>query len=140
MSRDIDLIVIHCTATPNGKPFTVEDIDKWHRQKGYAKIGYHKVIYTDGTIHDGRPIEQVGAHAEGYNAHSIGVCLLGTDKFKKEQWFALKNLVITLRDEYGVILIVGHRDLPKVQKECPGFSVSAWKGNDMQPLEGHLLK
>ena len=136
--RTLDLIIIHCTATPNGRPHTVEDIDRWHKERGFAKIGYHKVIYIDGSVHNGRPIEQVGAHAEGYNAHSIGVCLVGTDKFTIPQWASLKTLVGELQDEYGILRVVGHRDIPEVHKDCPGFSVKAWKENERKSLEGHI--
>ncbi len=139
--RPINLIVIHCAATPNGKPFAVEDIDKWHKARGFACIGYHKVIYLDGSVHDGRPIAQIGAHASGYNGKSVGVCMIGTDKFTVKQWDALKSVVSELQAAYPAIaLIVGHRDLPKVHKECPGFSVFEWKQNDMEPLDGHIFE
>jgi N-acetylmuramoyl-L-alanine amidase len=138
--RSIDLIVIHCAATPNGKPFTTADIDGWHRERGFACIGYHKVIYIDGSVHDGRKIEQIGAHAEGYNAHSIGVCMIGTDQFTREQWDSLKTLVEALQDEYSIDRVAGHHDLPGVHKECPGFSVSAWKNRDRNPEGEHILE
>ena len=75
--RKITKIIIHCAATPEGKDFTVQQIDQWHRQRGFRCIGYHFVIYRDGSIHKGRPIEQAGAHTSGHNAHSIGICLIG---------------------------------------------------------------
>jgi N-acetylmuramoyl-L-alanine amidase len=137
--RTLDLIIIHCSASPNGKEFGVEDITRWHQERGFVTCGYHKVIYIDGSIHNGRPIEQVGAHAEGYNAHSVGVCLIGTDKFTVPQWSALKTLVDELQAEYNILKVVGHRDIPEVHKECPGFSVMAWKENGRKALEGHLL-
>ena len=76
--RRIDEIIVHCTASPEGQPMTVKQIDDIHRkEKKWACIGYHKVIYLDGSIHDGRPIEQVGAHCLNHNAHSIGVWYVG---------------------------------------------------------------
>ena len=75
--RKIDLIIVHCAATPEGKDFTTEDIDRWHRQQGFSPIGYHFVVYRDGSVHTGRPIEQVGAHCRGRNSTSIGVCYIG---------------------------------------------------------------
>lgn len=141
MDRKIDTIIIHCAATPNGKHFTVEDIDSWHRERGFARsyramralnpsltsIGYHFVIYIDGSVHTGRGVEEIGAHAAGMNAHSIGICLIGSDKFSDAQWDALHNLVNSLKATIGgEIKVVGHRDIPGVHKSCPGFDVASW--------------
>ena len=60
--RKIKEIIIHCSATKEGRNFTVADIDRWHRERGMRCIGYHFVIYRDGSIHVGRAIEEVGAH------------------------------------------------------------------------------
>lgn len=140
--RRIDLIVIHCSATPNGRPHTAADIDAWHKARGFTGIGYHKVIYVDGSVHDGRRIEQIGAHASGYNAYSIGICMIGTDKFTLRQWESLKSLVDELQDKYAVdsAYIAGHRDLPDVHKSCPGFSVAEWKANGRLALDDHIFK
>lgn len=75
--RHINTIIIHSTATPAGRDVTVADITAWHRQRGFATIGYHFLIGLDGTIHPGRPIAQVGAHCRGHNAHSIGIAYAG---------------------------------------------------------------
>ena len=75
--RVIDEIIVHCTATPQGRAVSVDDIDRWHRQRGFAGIGYHFVVYLDGTVHTGRPIGLAGAHCKGHNAHSIGICYVG---------------------------------------------------------------
>lgn len=75
--RIINEIIIHCSATPEGKDYTVEQIKQWHKQRGFSDIGYHYVIYRDGSIHSGRPIERIGAHCLKHNAHSIGVCYIG---------------------------------------------------------------
>lgn len=72
--RKIKEIIIHCSATKEGRNFTVADIDRWHRERGMRCIGYHFVIYRDGSIHVGRAIEEVGAHCKGHNSISIGVC------------------------------------------------------------------
>ena len=73
--RKIKEIIIHCSATKEGRNFTVADIDRWHRERGMRCIGYHFVIYRDGSIHVGRAIEEVGAHCKGHNSVSIGVSL-----------------------------------------------------------------
>jgi N-acetyl-anhydromuramyl-L-alanine amidase AmpD len=135
--REINLIVIHCAATPNGRHFTVNDIDQWHRLRGFNRayprinpeltsIGYHYVIYLDGEVHTGRAPEEVGAHAAGHNGHSLGVCLIGTDNFTPAQWAALKKLVLELAGRYPQARLLGHRDLPGVTKACPGFDVASW--------------
>ena len=75
--REITEIIIHCSATKEGMDFRAKDIDAWHKAKGWAGIGYHFVIDLDGTIEQGRPINQVGAHCYGHNKNSIGVCYIG---------------------------------------------------------------
>ena len=72
--RHINEIIIHCSATPEGRDYTVADIDRWHKARGWRGIGYHYVIYRDGSVHAGRPVEQIGAHCTGHNANSIGIC------------------------------------------------------------------
>ncbi len=136
--RPIEKIIIHCSATPNGKPFTAADIDAWHRKRGFRCIGYHYVILLDGAVQTGRSETETGAHASGHNAYSIGVCLIGTDLFTPEQWEALNKLVIMLKKKYPEAVVMGHRDLPKVAKLCPGFDVTTWLVRG--PQEGHILE
>jgi len=77
-TRTIDEIIVHCTATPEGKDFTVQQIRDWHvKGNGWRDIGYHFVVYRNGDVMPGRPIAQPGAHCAGHNAHSIGVCYVG---------------------------------------------------------------
>ena len=75
--RQIKYIVLHCSATKEGVPFGIEDIDRWHRQRGFRKVGYHYVIEIDGEIRKGRDIAEIGAHVQGSNANSIGICYIG---------------------------------------------------------------
>lgn len=89
---DIDAIVIHCTATPEGKDFTMEDIDLMHRQGGYKMIGYNYVIELDGKVRVGRPLTIEGAHTKdkglsgrAYNKHSIGICYIGGVESKLDE-------------------------------------------------------
>ncbi|MBO5749348.1 MAG: N-acetylmuramoyl-L-alanine amidase, partial [Bacteroidaceae bacterium] len=72
--RRIDKIIVHCTATPEGREVSVKEIDRWHRERGFKCIGYHYVIGLDGKVSEGRPIEEIGAHCTGQNSHSVGVC------------------------------------------------------------------
>ena len=75
--REIDKIIVHCTATPEGRHTTVEDVRRWHLDRGWSDIGYHFLIYLDGSLHAGRPVEKQGAHCKGHNRNSIGICYCG---------------------------------------------------------------
>lgn len=127
-SRTIDKIIIHCTATPEGRDYTVADITYWHKQRGFSDIGYHYVIYRDGTIHEGRNVNIAGAHCTGYNTHSIGVCYVGglaadgvtpKDTRTQAQREALETLLVTLKGNYPRATIHGHREF--APKACPCF-------------------
>ena len=152
--REIKAVVVHCSASPNGRWNTAPDIDRWHDERGferqpywrerfnpdYKAIGYHFVIYTNGAIATGRHLDEIGAHAGGYNKHTVGVCLIGTDRFAIEQWQALDELIQKLRERYPAAKVLGHRDIPDVHKECPGFGVAEWLAADCKPPEAHILE
>ena len=132
--RQINELVVHCSATPAGREFHAADIDRWHRERGWNGIGYHYVICLDGTVEPGRPIERVGAHVAGHNAYSIGICMIGgvdakgraSDTFTAEQYDALEALLRELRVRWPHASILGHRDFPNVHKDCPSFDVRTW--------------
>lgn len=128
--RAINKIIIHCSATPEGKDYTVYDITRWHKERGFKDIGYHYVIYRDGTIHDGRGVKLVGAHCTGQNANSIGICYIGgvaidgktpKDTRTPAQKTALLNLIRTLKAKYPGSKVHGHREF--ANKDCPSFDV-----------------
>ena len=128
--RKITKIIIHCSATPEGRDYTVADIDRWHKQKGWNGIGYHYVIYRDGSVHTGRDVEIMGAHCTGQNANSIGICYIGgmtadnkrpKDTRTPEQVAALRDLVELLKTEYPTATIHGHNEF--ANKACPCFDV-----------------
>lgn len=129
--REITRIILHCSATPEGKDFTVADIDKWHKARGWQGIGYHYVVYRDGSVHEGRNIAVAGAHTSGYNKNSIGVCYIGgvaTDgKTPKDtrtdaQKVALRNLVKLLQKQFPNASVHGHYEF--AAKACPSFKIS----------------
>ena len=136
--REIDDIIIHCTATRKNRHHTVEDIRKWHLERGFDDIGYHYVIYLDGTVHVGRPIEVVGAHAYGHNLRSIGICYVGgldrrdrpANTLNKAQERSLVTLIKVLKSIFPQAGLHGHNDYS--EKECPCFNVGEWwnKYND----------
>lgn len=127
--RNINKLIIHCSATPEGRDFTVADIDRWHKQRGWRGIGYHYVVYRDGSVHEGRDVSEQGAHCSGYNAHSIGICYIGgidangnpKDTRTPAQREALRDLVELLRTEYPQATVHGHREF--ANKACPCFDV-----------------
>lgn len=129
--REINSLIIHCSATPEGRDFTVEDIDRCHRQRGFRCIGYHYVIYRDGSIHPGRPVAREGAHCLGHNADSIGICYIGgvdaagkpKDTRTLLQKKALTLLVSDLCRQYNILRInvYGHNEF--AAKSCPCFDV-----------------
>lgn len=127
--RYICMIVIHCSASRCNCPTPLDVIDAWHRARGFARIGYHFYITRDGVVHQGRPLYQVGAHAVGFNENSIGVCYEGgldeegtpADTRTSEQRETMLRLLQRLKEDYPHVSIVGHRDLPGVNKACPCF-------------------
>lgn len=192
--RLIDLLVIHCSATPSGRPLSqgvpgtpgfiscAQVIDGWHAARGFARsfqarralntelvaIGYHFVLDLDGTIYSGRAVSEVGAHAQGNNAASIGICMIGgaerDGRYTSAQWRALAYLVRELTDTYAIQLklptrngdavsggVCGHRDLsPDANgdgqvtsiewlKTCPGFDVGAWLAAGLTPAAKNVL-
>ncbi|QSI31454.1 lysozyme [Variovorax sp. RKNM96] len=136
-AADVRFLVIHCSATPPTANIGAKDIDRWHRDKGWLCIGYHHVIRRDGTVEAGRPMDQPGAHVEGHNAESIGICLVGgvdanlkpENNFTMAQMQALIDLLKRLRPTYPIATIQGHRDFPGVAKACPSFAARDWAAN-----------
>ncbi|QEH08259.1 N-acetylmuramoyl-L-alanine amidase [Histophilus somni] len=147
-------IVIHCSATQNGKPLrnkahtAAQVIDRWQAERGFKRtyanftqfnphlkhIGYHYVIDTDGTVETGRKVGEVGAHVKGYNQQSIGICLVGGisitgknyGRFTARQWRSLHHLLRKLESEYPEARICGHRDLSPDQNGDGTISPNEW--------------
>jgi N-acetylmuramoyl-L-alanine amidase len=128
--RQITKIILHCSATREGQDVSVETIRKWHLNRGWSDIGYHYVIYLDGSIHEGRPVNRSGAHTKGYNSKSIGVCYIGgvekdgktpKDTRTPEQDTALTNLITALLEMYPTATLHGHNEF--ANKACPSFDV-----------------
>lgn len=155
--RLINLIVVHCSATPEGRDVTAHDIDAMHKARGFhfgppntaglSHIGYHWFIRLNGAVEAGRPEDIIGAHVEGHNATSIGICYAGglaadavtpKDTRTVAQKLALATLLRGLREHWPHARICGHRDLSpdlnhdgKVEpyewmKACPSFDVAGW--------------
>lgn len=130
--RQINEIIVHCTATAEGKAFRAVDIDRWHRERGWDCIGYHYVVDLDGKVELGRPEAKVGAHCKGHNANSIGVVYVGglakdgktpKDTRTNAQIASLRSLLIALKRKYPNASIHGHRDF--AAKACPSFDATS---------------
>lgn len=135
-------LVIHVSATPPSMDIGAAEIRQWHLDKGWSDIGYHWVLRRDGVLElgrdldgDGNVVEEVGAHAYGFNRDSLGLCIVGgVDEdgkpdvnFTQAQWRTLSSWVNTLRGRFLGLEVVGHRDLDP-GKACPCFDVKSWLG------------
>ena len=133
--RDINKIILHCSATQEGKDFDVEDIREWHKQRNFIDVGYHYVIKLDGTIEDGRDIRSIGAHCKGYNANSIGIVYVGgldsegkgKDTRTKEQKESLLNLIDDLLIAYDLDIDDVYCHYQFAKKLCPCFKIEEFK-------------
>ena len=133
--RRIDKIIIHCSATQEGKNISAEEIDRWHKARGWRGIGYHFVIALDGSMEYGRAINKVGAHVKGHNKNSIGIVYIGGVEEKRGpdgNWIAkdtrtpkqkesLLDLIKTLKRLHPDATVHGHNEF--ANKSCPCFNV-----------------
>ncbi len=135
-TRKINEIILHCSATPEGKDFTTSQIKSWHLQRGFSDIGYHYVIYRDGSIHNGRDVNVSGAHCTNHNAKSIGICYIGgldtTGKKAKDtrtdaQKKSLVNLVKQLMNIYKLSASAVHCHNEYANKACPSFKITDFR-------------
>ena len=129
--RTIKELIVHCSATPEGKDYSVDTIRQWHLQRGFSDIGYHYVIYRDGSIHIGRDESIIGAHCTGHNTNSIGVCYIGgcasdgktpKDTRTTKQKQSLVKLLKELKTKYPQASIHSHKDF--TNKACPSFDAT----------------
>ena len=130
--RDISEIIVHCSATPEGRDIDTKEIRRWHTEdNGWSDIGYHFVVELDGDIGVGRPQEKSGAHCRGKNSNSIGVCYIGgvdssgapKDTRNEEQKVSLETLLGLLKKSYPSAIIYGHRDFS--DKACPSLDAKS---------------
>ena len=129
--RKIDKIIIHCSATPEGRDVKTDTIRQWHLNRGWSDNGYHYVIELDGSVNMGRHIDSIGAHTRGENVGSIGICYIGgvdanmehpKDTRTDAQKEGLRCLILDLKAKYGSLTVHGHNEFGN--KACPSFDVN----------------
>jgi len=130
--REVHSIIIHCSASKVDLKTNAKTIHKWHLDRGFSGCGYHFVITGDGTIQYGRDTKNIGSHAKGHNTGTIGVCYIGgvdskgkviVDSMNEAQSHSMKTIIRTLKKIYGSKTVIGHNELPYVNKACPCLSM-----------------
>lgn len=134
-------IILHCEATPEGRDYTVEQVDRWHKERDFACIGYHYIIYRDGSVHRGRWETMKGEHTKNHNDRAIGISYVGgceATKGKDEKYhakdtrtpwqcFAMYELVHYLLRKYNLKLSAVHCHNEFAAKACPSFKIEQFK-------------
>lgn len=128
----IEKLIVHCSATREGKHIDIDTIRHWHvNERGWTDVGYHYIIYLDGTIVKGRQDDVPGAHTRGLNKSSLGICYIGgvendgktpKDTRTDAQKESLEHLLQTLKATYPEATIHGHNDF--ASKACPSFDAT----------------
>ena len=146
MSREINLIVVHCSATRPTMDIGATEIRKWHLARNFSDIGYHNIVRRSGVLEHGRDLFLAGAHARGYNSNSIAICMVGgvdnngkaENNFNDLQFSTLSGYLDTMTEVFPGSKVVGHRDLSvdlnedgvitpdEYMKQCPCFDVKDW--------------
>jgi len=132
--REINRIIVHCSATKPSMDIGADEIKQWHLARGWSDIGYHWVITREGITEKGRSEKVAGAHARGHNSDSIGICLVGgidedgqpDCNYTAAQYRALNDTINGIYMRHNIHEVLGHRDLPGVTKACPCFDVQSF--------------
>lgn len=145
--RKITEIILHCSASPEGKDFRAADIDRWHRQKGWKCVGYNFIVDIDGTVEDGRPLYMTGAHTIGHNKNSIGICYIGglekdgkkaKDTRTPEQKKSMYLLVYQLLNQFELSIKDVHCHNEFAAKACPSFKIEQFRKEYEDWLQDYL--
>jgi hypothetical protein len=122
-------VIIHCSDSKNGASLDISAIRKFHvEQRGWSDVGYHMVIQPNGEVQNGRGLNVVGAHCEGENHDSIGICLIGKDKFTIEQFRSLHARLVAIKQCYGISEydVSCHHEWASAKKQgktCPNINI-----------------
>lgn len=129
--RKINELIWHCTATPEGREVSVAEIDKWHKERGWSGVGYHRIVHLDGSVSEGRPESKIGAHVAGHNTGTLGYVYVGgvtsknvpKDTRTAAQKATMRSLTKDAIERYNLTKVSGHRDY--ANKACPCFDAAA---------------
>lgn len=135
--RKIDMIVIHCTDSPDSAvDIGIKEVRDWHKQKGWSDIGYHGLVCKQGWYWTGRDIKIPGAHAKGYNKNSIGLVWVGRDVCNTEQYYTLIEKTAAYAHQFKIPVknVLGHCELPGVEKTCPNLNMTKFRNLVIQKL------
>lgn len=159
--REINVIALHCSDSPNGRSVTPAEIDRWHQEpdKNFHRTdywrkkfnpqlvacGYQYMIDVDGKVYTGRHIDEIPAQARGHNSNAVGICMIGRDQFTPAQWASLRSLVLDLKRQIKasahqlVATVKGHYQWPDSGKTCPNFDVPDWFAGGMVADARHVI-
>ena len=150
--RPINQILVDSSRTPNGRPFTALDINARHGQQGIRRvqehwregalwnIAHHYVIGIDGRVEQGRTENESGAYCPGHNTGSLGICLIGCDRYTRAQWDGLAQTVALIEARHNILSVVGHCEVAGMDSQRPGFFIRDWLAANRQFLPDHLLE
>ena len=146
MAKKLKYLVIHCTATPEGREVSAADIKRWHTSappvgRGWKQVGYTDLFHLDGRVerlvanNEDANVDpwEITNGAAGYNSISrhivyAGGCEAHTQKAKDTrtdaQREAMKRYVLDFHRKHPTVKIVGHYQL--AAKACPSFDVEQW--------------
>ena len=136
--KETNTVVVHCSATKPSQDVTFDTIKRWHlMERAFIDIGYHWVIERDGSVKQGRAVDDWGAHAKGHNHQSVGICLVGglnddgqpDDNFTVLQKRMLKFLVTGCQGLWPDVVVKGHYHL-NGDKDCPCFDIDRWLSDE----------
>jgi N-acetylmuramoyl-L-alanine amidase len=122
--RTISSIIIHCSDSDRPEDDNIEMIRSWHLLKNWSDVAYHYFIDKHGKVHEGRKLDQVGAHCIGHNLQSIGICLSGKKDFWEPQFRSLYFLITQLMTTYKIpkSQVYPHNHF-NIAKSCPNFAI-----------------
>lgn len=140
--RKIKKIILHCTDSPDTRDIGFEEINQWHKERGWlsksgVSCGYHYIIRRDGSIEKGRPDEDVGSHAYGENKTSIGVVWVGKSSPSMRQILVIPRLMRYLIDKYNLDSsdVYGHYEFND-QKTCPNMNMNSIRWEVLTCFDG----
>lgn len=139
--RVIKKVVVHCTDSDDSLDIGYRDIDEWHRQRGWLSpsgisCGYHWIVRRDGTIEQGRPESEKGAHVKDHNSDSIGIVWVGRNKISNKQLESLKKKIRGILGRYRLtpLDVYGHFELDS-KKTCPNLDMDRLRAEILFELE-----